>query len=650
FWNEEESFRLYVSGINNLDEGRLELAIQDFNDALELKSNSASYYIARAIAYGKTGKFHLGIDDLHKAVSIDHKVNEAYWLLAEYYIKSDKIEDGQQYFTGLLENIHSNPYIYLNRGQLFYYTGDLDKALSDFEKSTELDPGFKYGYTARGAIYIANEDWDQAETVLLKAVELDKEYPEPYLYLSLVYAKKGDETRSNRYREKAIRLKPALELVDLSESMILRGKKVSVKFMTTTLDLVYIRLLTMEQRDLLSLPQKHFVPNLGVGSTTIQNDSWFNIKFEPEIDYKNFGMQLSFRYLFNNDGEIKKEELSHHKIIQRLRLGREYGPVMAYIGNIEDLSIGYGFIVRNYMNRLSEDEQRIGGRFILQTKRGTIGFEGLVNDLEDPNFFAGRFYFGKFGKYRSSFLQRFELGFSFATDIDPDMNSETTDSLTVTGGDILMYLGSRNKFSFALFGEGAQIQDYGSGFISGLLMIIGSPDRNESKFQVFGGMINKGENFEPAVFDTFYESQKYWLAENSTSNTTALLINASPKQQTGQFYLASFNIKRFFQTNVEFQSFPDKKSGGTFSFKMMTLDNAPFELYAIYIQNKIDSLGEVSWNENFDTYTQAYLAIPFLRFFKFFIEYKKTYNWDETLKDYVKEERTEPNVVFSYRF
>ncbi|MDD3627490.1 MAG: hypothetical protein PHV06_09240, partial [bacterium] len=62
--DEEESFRLYVSGINNIDEGRFDLAIQDFNDALELKSNSASYCIARAIAYGKTGKYHLGIDDL----------------------------------------------------------------------------------------------------------------------------------------------------------------------------------------------------------------------------------------------------------------------------------------------------------------------------------------------------------------------------------------------------------------------------------------------------------------------------------------------------------------------------------------------------------------------------------------------------------
>ncbi|MDD3626885.1 MAG: tetratricopeptide repeat protein, partial [bacterium] len=598
----------------------------------------------------KTGKYHLGIDDLHKAISIDTNVNEAYWLLADYYVKSEKVEDGLAYFTELLSKTQTNPYIYLNRGQLLYYSGEMEKAISDFEKSTELDPKFKYGYTAQGAVHIANKDWDNAESVLLKAIEIDKQYPEPYLYLSLVYKEKGDEAKSDEYRGKAIKLKPALELVDLSESLILRGKKVSVKFMTTTLDLVYIRLLTMEQRDLLNLPDKHFIPNLGVGSTTIEETNWFTIKFEPELDYKNFGMQLSFRYLLNEDGDVRKEELDHHKIIQRLRLGREYGPIMAYIGNIEDVSIGYGFIVRGYMNRLSEDEQRIGGRFILQTKRGTIGFESLVNDLEDPTFYAGRFYFGKFGRRSNSFLQRFELGMTIATDTDPDLNPETTDSLTVAGGDILMYLGSRNMFSFALFGEGAQIQDYGSGFISGLLMIVGSIDRNATKFQVFGGMINRGEEFEPAIFDTFYESEKYWLSENSTTNTTVFLINTTSEQETGQFYLASFNWRRFFQTNLEFQSFPSKESGGTFSVKMMTLDEAPFELYAIYIRNKIDSLGEVDWNENFNTYTQAYLAIPFLRYFKFFVDYKKTYNWDDTINDYIKEERTEPNVVFTYKF
>ncbi|MCK4665398.1 hypothetical protein KAU33_01530, partial [Candidatus Dependentiae bacterium] len=647
--DEDESFHLYVSGINNIDEAEFDLAIKDFNDAIEITATAPSYYIARSIAYGKTGKYHLGIKDIKKAIELDSQINESYWLLAEYYTKSEKLEKGLKYFDELVSKHPSNPYIYLNRGQLQFYLDAPDKALEDFQKSTQLDSNFKYGYTAQGAIYISKKDYDNAEKVLLKAIAIDKSYPEPYLYLSYVYKEKGDEEKSSQFRQKAIKLKPPLELVDISESLILRGKKVSVKFMTTTLDLVYMRLLTMEQRDLLNLPKKHFIPNAGVGSTTINSESYYALRFEPEVLYKNFGMQLSFKYLLNKDGDLKKEELDHHKIIQRLRIGREYGPALLYIGNMENISIGYGFIVRNYMNRIDEDEQRIGGRFIFQTKRGTIGIEGIINDIENPTFYAGRFYFGKFGKRRTSFLQRFELGFTFATDIDPDLNPDTPDSLTTAGADILMYLGSRQHFSFALFAEGAQIQDYGSGAIGGLLITIGSLNRSDTKFQIFGGIIQKGEDFEPAIFDSFYESEKYRLAETSSINTTSVLIQSRAKSEVGQFYLASFNIKRFFQTNVEYQAFPDVENSSTMSFTMFTLDKSPIDFYAIYIRSQVPDLVG-SELEDFNTYIEASLSVPFLKYFKFFIEYKKTYIWDETIPDFLEEERTEPNVVFSHKF
>ena len=63
-------------------------------------------------------------------------------------------KDGETLFTDLIEKYPTLSFAYNNRGYLFYrYKKDYNRALLDYNKSIELDPGFHRAFSNRGVLY-----------------------------------------------------------------------------------------------------------------------------------------------------------------------------------------------------------------------------------------------------------------------------------------------------------------------------------------------------------------------------------------------------------------------------------------------------------------------------------------------------------------
>lgn len=58
---------------------------------------------------------------------------------------SDTIGD----FEAAIKQDSQDPDIYYHRGQVYFITGELDKALADYERSTELDDNFIFSHIQR---------------------------------------------------------------------------------------------------------------------------------------------------------------------------------------------------------------------------------------------------------------------------------------------------------------------------------------------------------------------------------------------------------------------------------------------------------------------------------------------------------------------
>lgn len=79
---------------------------------------------------------------------------------------------------------------YNNRGNACRDAGDYEKALSDYTKAIDIDPGYSGAYNNRGNIYATRKEFDRALSDYNAAVKIDPQFAAAYYNRANVYAEK----------------------------------------------------------------------------------------------------------------------------------------------------------------------------------------------------------------------------------------------------------------------------------------------------------------------------------------------------------------------------------------------------------------------------------------------------------------------------
>ncbi|HDQ14261.1 MAG TPA: hypothetical protein ENN41_05555 [Sediminispirochaeta sp.] len=176
-----------------------------------------------------------------------------------------------------------------------------------------------------------------------------------------------------------------------------------------------------------------------IGTITIDGDTWSKAVVMPnfEIGKLKMGLYLPFVYKddmfdrsqwyrpegndewsFGMDQDWSGDPLGAAQDllvdlslkIQYLQWGEQRDPFYLKLGNLHNMTIGHGTIMKNFANDLDFPAvRRVGVNLGVDKERS--GFEAVVNDLARPQIFGGRYYFRPIGN--------FALGFTGITDIDP---------------------------------------------------------------------------------------------------------------------------------------------------------------------------------------------------------------------------------------
>jgi tetratricopeptide (TPR) repeat protein len=99
---------------------------------------------------------------------------------------------------------------YGRRGHAYVDTGDLDRAMADFEAAIRLDPKYFDGYNGRGRVYQARRDGVRALGEYEVAIRLDPNNPWPRNNRGNAYLSQGDTVHAIADYDEAIRLDPKI--------------------------------------------------------------------------------------------------------------------------------------------------------------------------------------------------------------------------------------------------------------------------------------------------------------------------------------------------------------------------------------------------------------------------------------------------------
>ena len=129
-------------GVVYFDLGQLPLAIADFTKAIELGFTGKGSYHLRGVAFGKEGQYDLALEDLNKALKIDPHDASIYTNRGILYLLKGQFK---QTISDLNKAIDLGPknsaLHYFHLGFVLHKTGDPDSAQRNFSKAKEADPG-----------------------------------------------------------------------------------------------------------------------------------------------------------------------------------------------------------------------------------------------------------------------------------------------------------------------------------------------------------------------------------------------------------------------------------------------------------------------------------------------------------------------------
>ena len=148
-----------LRGVNYLDYGHYDLAIEDFTEVIQHDPANAEAYYNRGTAYASKGEYDLAIADFDMAIELRHKYWQAYANRGIAYLRLNDYDRAIADLTQAMEaypvlglpldtNRSDRAILYNNRARAYYGAQQYDNAWDDTEMAQRLgvkfEPDFLY--------------------------------------------------------------------------------------------------------------------------------------------------------------------------------------------------------------------------------------------------------------------------------------------------------------------------------------------------------------------------------------------------------------------------------------------------------------------------------------------------------------------------
>jgi hypothetical protein len=170
-------------------------------------------------------------------------------------------------------------------------------------------------------------------------------------------------------------------------------------------------------------PSLPFPMTAGVGSVTMDNQTYSQIRLMPEFTIWKFGLGMDINLLFGSDGKIRKEDWEDfddylNKILY-VRFAKRDDPFYLRLGSFPKMKFGQGLIMKDYTNMLNyPDQKQLGTEVAVNTKIYDLEFDAFCPNIYDLDIFAGRVKASPLKTLDIPIIKNIQFGATAATDLN----------------------------------------------------------------------------------------------------------------------------------------------------------------------------------------------------------------------------------------
>ncbi len=224
--NPEFDEAYFHRGVAYTNKREYQTAKRDFEKVIELDSNrqrkeearkllsvlenleDAQSYCNRGLVYQNKGEHNLAMKDFNKAIELNPEFIDAYYSRGMNYCFTNEYDLAILDFNKTIELSPENTNAYFMRGFAYLNKTEYDLAIKDYSKVIELNPEFTDAYYSRGLAYNKKGEYDLAIKDNSKAIELRPGFSDAFYNRGVVYWKKGEYKAAKKDLEKALELSP----------------------------------------------------------------------------------------------------------------------------------------------------------------------------------------------------------------------------------------------------------------------------------------------------------------------------------------------------------------------------------------------------------------------------------------------------------
>ncbi len=188
--------------------GQYQLAITDFDSALEIDKNYTDALNNRAIVYQAIGQNKYALRDYNHALKIGSRFADTYFNRGLLYLEMGRFDLAIDDFTAAIKVEPEMPGAFNNRGVAFRLKAQYEKALADFNQALRLNQKLAEAYFNRGIVYGIYKKNDLAVKEFTEALEIKPEYAGAHFYLAEILRRQGLFAEAAYHLREAIRINP----------------------------------------------------------------------------------------------------------------------------------------------------------------------------------------------------------------------------------------------------------------------------------------------------------------------------------------------------------------------------------------------------------------------------------------------------------